>query len=100
MVGEWIPDPWVTLGAAAAVTTRLGLGTLVASAATRSAVLLARAASTVHDISGGRFVLGLGAGTAFDAKAERGAEESPGIPSRRFADVVHGLKAVWARSPP
>lgn len=96
MVGEWIADPWVTLGAAAVSTTRLGLGTLVASAATRSPVLLARAASTVHDISGGRFVLGLGAGTAFDAKAERGAEESPGTLSRRFADVVHGLKAVWA----
>lgn len=96
MVGDWVADPWVTLGAAAVATTTLGLGTLVASAATRSPVLLARAASTLHDVSNGRFVLGLGAGNPLDAKAERGSDETTATLSRRFADVVHGLKAVWA----
>lgn len=96
MVGDWLADPWVTLGAAAVATTTLGLGTLVASAAIRSPVPLARAASTLQHVSDGRFVLGLGAGNPLDARAERGGQETPSTLSRRFADVVHGLRAIWA----
>ena len=96
MEGEWIADPWVTLAAAAAVTTRVGLGTLVASSAFRSPVVLARAAATVQDVSDGRLVLGLGAGTAACATADRAATPSPGDMGRRLADMVEGLAAVWA----
>ena len=57
VAGRWWADGWTTLAAAAGVTDRLMLGTLVASAAVRSATVLARSASTLQDISGGRFVL-------------------------------------------
>jgi alkanesulfonate monooxygenase SsuD/methylene tetrahydromethanopterin reductase-like flavin-dependent oxidoreductase (luciferase family) len=46
------------LGAAAALTSRVRLGTLVASPTLRSPLLLAKSAMTVDQVSGGRFELG------------------------------------------
>src|SRR5439155_1086793 len=56
----------VTLGAAAAVTQRIGLMTDILLAATRERVLLAKQAATLDQISGGRFILGIGAGRRED----------------------------------
>jgi F420-dependent oxidoreductase-like protein len=55
-------DAWVTLGALAAVTTELRLGTLVSPATFRHPSVLAKSAVTVDHISGGRVEVGLGAG--------------------------------------
>ena len=52
------------LGALASATTSIGLGTLVANVANRHPGLLAASAATVQHISGGRLILGLGAGTS------------------------------------
>jgi alkanesulfonate monooxygenase SsuD/methylene tetrahydromethanopterin reductase-like flavin-dependent oxidoreductase (luciferase family) len=57
--GPW--DAW-TLLAALAATTRVRLGPLVACTAFAPPGLLARKAAAVHEVSGGRLVLGLGAG--------------------------------------
>ena len=57
--------PWeafTMLSALAAVTTRIALGPLVACTSFRSPTLLAKMADTLDEISGGRFILGLGAG--------------------------------------
>jgi alkanesulfonate monooxygenase SsuD/methylene tetrahydromethanopterin reductase-like flavin-dependent oxidoreductase (luciferase family) len=60
-------EPLVTLGAAAAVTERIGLGSYVLLAPTRGpSALLARQAATLDRLSGGRFTLGLGVGTRQD----------------------------------
>ena len=58
--GPW--DAWSMLSALAAVTDRVQLGPLVACCAFSPAGLLARKAAAVQEISGGRLVLGLGAG--------------------------------------
>ena len=58
--GPW--DAWSLLSALAAVTDRVRLGPLVACTGFSSAWLLARRAAAVQEISGGRLVLGLGAG--------------------------------------
>lgn len=50
------------LSALAAVTTRITLGPLVACTSFRPPALLAKMADTLDEISGGRFILGLGAG--------------------------------------
>lgn len=59
--GRWIGESYTTLAAVAQVTTRLELGILVASTVIRQAAPLARVATTLQDLSGGRFVLGVGA---------------------------------------
>lgn len=58
--GPW--ESWSLLSALAAVTSRVTLGPLVAATAFRGPALLAKQAATLDEISGGRFVLGLGAG--------------------------------------
>jgi len=73
--GDGRPEraPWeafTLLSSLAAVTDRVQLGPLVACAGFHPPAIIAKMASTVDEISGGRFVLGLGAGwnrTEFDA---------------------------------
>lgn len=58
--GFW--DGWSCLAAIAEATTRVELGLLVACTAYRHPVILAKAADTIDEISGGRTILGIGAG--------------------------------------
>jgi alkanesulfonate monooxygenase SsuD/methylene tetrahydromethanopterin reductase-like flavin-dependent oxidoreductase (luciferase family) len=58
--GPW--DAWTILAALAASTERVRLGPLVAATAFHPPGLLARMAATIDEVSGGRFVLGLGTG--------------------------------------
>jgi alkanesulfonate monooxygenase SsuD/methylene tetrahydromethanopterin reductase-like flavin-dependent oxidoreductase (luciferase family) len=58
--GPW--DVWTVLAALAASTVRVRLGPLVASTAFHPPGLVARMAATIDEVSGGRFVLGLGTG--------------------------------------
>jgi len=55
-------EAWTTLAAIAAVTERVELGPLVASTSFHAPTMLAKQAATVDAISGGRLVVGLGAG--------------------------------------
>jgi probable F420-dependent oxidoreductase len=59
---EAIHEAWTVLAALAASTTRIELGQLVMCVSFRSPALLAKMAVTADSISGGRLVLGLGAG--------------------------------------
>jgi probable F420-dependent oxidoreductase len=54
--------PFSSLATAAAVTSRLHVGTMVLSNDFRHPVLVAHEAASLHDLSGGRFELGMGAG--------------------------------------
>ena len=58
--GPW--EAWSTLAAVAAITSRVEIGPLVASASFHNPAMLAKMAATIEEISGGRLILGLGAG--------------------------------------
>jgi probable F420-dependent oxidoreductase len=58
--GPW--EVWTMLAAIAASTSRIRLGPLVAATAFHAPAMLAKLAATVDEVSGGRLILGLGAG--------------------------------------
>ncbi|MFE0406257.1 LLM class flavin-dependent oxidoreductase [Streptomyces nigra] len=85
--------PWFgavpTLTAAAAVTDRLRLGTLVTSPNFRHPMTLAKELISLDDISGGRITLGIGAGgTGFDATALGQDPWTPRERADRFTEFV------------
>ena len=98
VAGRWWADGWTTLAAAAGVTSRLRLGTLVASSAVRSPTVLARNAATLQDLTDGRFVLGLGAGLPADARADRGAVLDNAQLWARHDETVSAVRALWLGS--
>ncbi|MFF7155758.1 LLM class flavin-dependent oxidoreductase [Streptomyces sp. NPDC008139] len=88
--------PWYgalpTLTAAAAVTGRMRLGTLVTSPNFRHPVTLAKDLMTLDDVSEGRVTLGIGAGgSGFDATALGQEPWSPRERADRFGEFVRLL---------
>ena len=62
----WVPEFWghdalTPLGAVAALTERIRLGTAIVQLGTRTPAMLAMSAMTLQQLSGGRFLLGVGA---------------------------------------
>jgi len=60
--GRFATDAWTLLGALAARTTKLRLGTLVSPVTFRHPAVVAKAAATADQVSGGRIEVGMGAG--------------------------------------
>ncbi|WP_350347042.1 LLM class flavin-dependent oxidoreductase [Agromyces sp. G08B096] len=84
-----------TLTAAATVTTRIGLGTFVASPNFRHPVPFAKDIATVDDIAGGRVLLGLGSGgTGFDAFVLGQPELTPRQRHERFVEFTEALDSL------
>jgi alkanesulfonate monooxygenase SsuD/methylene tetrahydromethanopterin reductase-like flavin-dependent oxidoreductase (luciferase family) len=91
--------PWYatipTLAAAAVTTSRIRLGTWVATPNFRHPVPFAKELMTLDDLSGGRFQLGVGAGGGgFDARVLAGPELTPGERVSRFAEFVELLDTL------
>jgi alkanesulfonate monooxygenase SsuD/methylene tetrahydromethanopterin reductase-like flavin-dependent oxidoreductase (luciferase family) len=88
-------ESMVALGAAAAVTERIGLMTAIAILPLRqNAALAAKQAATIQYLSGGRFVFGVAVGGRPDDF------EASGVPfenrGRRFEEMLDDMKRVWA----
>jgi alkanesulfonate monooxygenase SsuD/methylene tetrahydromethanopterin reductase-like flavin-dependent oxidoreductase (luciferase family) len=103
MAAPAMPECFTTLGALAAVTSRIRLGPLVANAANRLPVITANSAATLQQVSGGRCVLGLGAGSAPNTKwsAERravGVEQPPKMADRHrvLLDTLDVIDELWS----
>ena len=93
---------WTTLTAIAATVPRLSIGPMVLNVANRDPGTLAVMAATLQEVSGGRLLLGLGAGggrdTPYAAEQLALGRTVPGAAARRRAveEAVGRVRAVWS----
>jgi probable F420-dependent oxidoreductase len=88
---------WALLPALAAVTGRVRIGTLVSPTSVHHPALLAKRAATIDWVSGGRMVLGLGAGWQINEHHAYGIElEPPGKRVSRFEEAIQIVRSLLA----
>jgi len=90
--GPW--EAWTLLAALAASTERVDLGPLVACAGFHPPGVLAKMAATVDEVSGGRFILGLGAGWNREEFAAFGVPYDHRV--TRFAEAFEIIRGLLA----
>jgi probable F420-dependent oxidoreductase len=86
-------DPWVSLGTAAAVTTRIELATAVALPVEHDPISLAKTIATLDHLSGGRVTLGCGFAWNTDELADHGVPAG----KRRtvLREYLEAMRALW-----
>lgn len=88
-------DPWVSLSAAAAVTSRIRLGTAVALPVQSDPITLAKSIATLDHLSGGRVTLGVGFGWNLDELADHDVP-----PKRRrtmLREYLEAMRTLWSQ---
>jgi alkanesulfonate monooxygenase SsuD/methylene tetrahydromethanopterin reductase-like flavin-dependent oxidoreductase (luciferase family) len=102
-----IYEGWTLLSAMAAQTERLGLGLIVTSNRFRPPAVLAKIATTVDVVSGGRLVLGIGAGSRPSLPMARREYDAHGLPYQDATDAVASLdeactviRRLWTETEP
>jgi len=92
---EWdFPDPWVTVGAMAAVTVDLRFFTNVFVLPARNPLLVAKTVGTAAKLSGGRVALGIGAG--WMSEEFELLEQAFGKRGRRMDEMIDVIRTVWS----
>jgi probable F420-dependent oxidoreductase len=88
-------DQFTALGAVAAVTERLMLGTAICIAPQYDTIALAKQIATISHLSDGRFVFGIGTGWLFEEMRNHGVD--PRTRWDRLAEQVAALRAIWGQ---
>jgi probable F420-dependent oxidoreductase len=89
-----MPDPFVSLSAAAAVTNRLKLGTNICIVPQHNPILLAKEVATLDHISGGRLIFAYGTGWVEDEAAVFGYPFNKRL--GRTLDFMAALRVLWS----
>lgn len=91
------PDPFVALPVIAAATTRVRIGSAVTCVWYRHPLHLARLASDLDHVSGGRLILGLGVGNDEEEFHALGLPfPAPGVRVERVAETIGRIRDAWA----
>ena len=90
-------DPFVTLAAAAAVTSKIELFTGIALLIQRDPITTAKEAASIDLISGGRFVFGVGAGWNIEELRDHGTD--PKTRGALLDERIEAIKALWTNEP-
>lgn len=86
-------DPWVSLGTACAVTSRVRLSTAVALPVEHDPITLAKSIATLDHLSGGRVSLGVGFGWNTDELADHNVP--PGRRRTMLREYLEAMRALW-----
>ena len=90
------PDPWVMIGAFAAVTRRIRFSTATYILPLRNVLQVAKTVGTAADLSGGRVALGIGVGWMREEFEALGQDF--GTRGRRTDEMIAALRAIWSGS--
>jgi probable F420-dependent oxidoreductase len=93
-----VMDPFVTLAAAAAATSTLRVATGVCLVVQRDPIQTAKAVASLDQVSGGRFLFGIGAGWNAEEMADHGTAFASRV--RVMRERVEAMKAIWTKSKP
>ena len=93
-------EAWTILSAAAVVTERVTIGPYVVNVMNRHPAVLARMASTLQAVSGGRLALGIGIGGHPAEHEAYGIDfPEPAARATRLRETIAALRALWSGGP-
>src|SRR5258708_26484621 len=93
-----VMDPFVTLSAAASVTKTIKLGTGVCLVVQRDPIQTAKLVASIDQVSGGRFLFGVGGGWNAEEMADHGTAFATRFKVMR--ERIEAMKAIWTETKP
>ena len=93
-----VMDPFVTLSAAASVTTRLKLGTAVCLVIQRDTIQTAKSIASLDQISKGRFLFGIGCGWNAEEMEDHGTVFE--TRTLKMREQIEAMKEIWSKDKP
>ncbi len=90
-----LADPWIALAASAMVTTRVRLGALITPLARRRPWKFARETVSLDHLSGGRLVVGVGAGGGQEQFGDLGDEASQRVRGEMLDEALEIVDGLW-----
>ena len=94
-----VMDPFVSLGAAAAVTKHIKLATGICLVVQRDPIQLAKEVATLDQLSNGRFLFGIGGGWNAEEMADHGTTDFKGR-FKLMDQRVEALRTIWTQNKP
>jgi probable F420-dependent oxidoreductase len=91
-------DPFVTLSAAAAVTTRLKLATGICLVIQRDTIQTAKSVASLDQVSNGRFLFGIGCGWNAEEMEDHGTVYE--TRALKMREQVEAMTAIWTKDQP
>src|SRR2546430_9914814 len=93
-----VMDPFVTLSAAAAVITRLKLGTAVCLVIQRDTIQIAKLVASLDQLSKGRFLFGIGCGWNAEEMEDHGTVYE--TRTLKMREQIEAMKEIWTKDKP